>query len=194
MSRLVASALVVWLTGVSDVVAQSTDEPNPTALPVSLERIRKSLDREPAIRTEPTSSTQPTFRTRVDERLPAPMPLFTPRDVWVGIQPPGPTSHYEFLRMVTPVTARPYAAFSQTELAIVAAETMANAAIVYAAKAAIKSARSSARKRHVERLRHQIATEVAAIEAANAGCPAPDKVLPNGQHTTMPATPSSACH
>ena len=98
-------------------------------------------------------------------------------------------SHDEFL--VTPETARPYAAFNQKELATVTATTIANALIAKAAAAGIRSAQQAIQQRRLEGLRRQIASELAAIEAANAGCPRPDNVLPNSQHATPVACPSS---
>jgi hypothetical protein len=165
MSRLlVVACLLCPLGAASNALAQSTDESSAADHAVS-ERIRRALDREPRIKIEGNSQAQPTFRSGVEERLPERSPLFEPRDVSPGVQPPAPAWHSEFLRMVTPETARPYAAFNQKELGYVTAYTMATAGIAYAAKAGIKSAVASARKRRVERLRRQIAAEVAALEA-----------------------------
>jgi hypothetical protein len=179
MSRMpvVLCGLLMCLSGtMSKAAAQSTDETDATALPVSIDRIRKALGREPSISTD-TSTAQPTFRVRIEENLPVRIPFFTPRDVSVGVLPPGPMSHYEFLRMVTPEQARPYAAFNQKELAIVTATTIANALIAKAAVAGIRAARTSMQQRRLERLRREIAADVAAIEAA-AGCSRPDTSTP----------------
>jgi hypothetical protein len=165
MSRLLVFAcLLCPLGAASNALAQSTDESS-AAEPAASERMRRALDREPRIRIEEATRAQPTFRTEVEERLPARTPRFEPRDVSPGVQPSVPAWHSEFLRMVTPETARPYAAFNQKELATVTATTMANAGIAYAAKAGIKLAAEAVRKRRVERIRRQIAAEVAAIEA-----------------------------
>ena len=116
---------------------------------------------------------------RVEEERPRQLPLLSPRDVTVGVLPPRPTSHDEFLRMVTPETARPYASFNQKELATVTATTVAHAMIAKAAAAGIRSARRSIQQRRLERLRTEIAAEVAAIEAARADGSRPDKAQPN---------------
>jgi hypothetical protein len=189
--RATLGTLLLCLTGTaSGAAAQSPADSDSTTLPVSIERIRKALTKQPLITAEQTEPGTPTFRVSVEQELVRREPLFEPRDVTVGVLPPGPKGHYEFLRMVTPELARPYAAFNQTELAILTAQTMANAMIARAVNAGIQSARKSIQRRRLERLRRQIAAEVAAINAA-ASCPGPDKVLPNAQYAPVVARTQS---
>ena len=156
-------ALSVCLTGgVSS--AQSTDETSASSLPISIERVRDALGRKPVITVEEILAA-PTFRVLIEEQPFRWEPLFTPADVSVGVLPPGPAHHYEFLRMFSPELTRPYAAFNQQELLLVTIETLATTLAVRAGTAGVRSAWKGVEKRRLEQLRREIAADVAAIEA-----------------------------
>ena len=103
----------------------------PSSLPISIERLRDALGRKPVITIEEILAA-PTFRVLIEEQPFRWEPLFTPADVSVGVLPPGPAHHYEFLRMFSPELTRPYAAFNQKELLLMTIETLATTLAVRA--------------------------------------------------------------
>ena len=117
------------------------------------------------ITAEEILAAQPTYRVRIEEQPFRWQPLFTPADVSVGVRPPGPAQHYEFLRMFSPELTRPYAAFNQDELLLITVETLATTLAVRAGVAGIRSARKGIKQGRLEQLRREIAAEIATIEA-----------------------------
>lgn len=106
-------------------------QPTPGDLGVSLDRVKFALAQTalPKLKIVPDT---PTFRVQVIEKRPINLPPFIetlkiPRQ-WV---PSGGIANYEFMNMVTPPLARPYAAFNSGELAQVVATSLVSALIMY---------------------------------------------------------------
>ena len=133
-------------------------------LPISIERVRDALGRKPLVTIEEILAS-PTFRVLIEEQPFRWEPLFTPADVSVGVLPPGPAHHYEFLRMFSPELTRPYTAFNQNELLLMTIETLATTLAVRAGSKGIRSAWKGVENRRLEQLRREIAADIAAIEA-----------------------------
>jgi hypothetical protein len=161
----VTGLLGCFLGGATSAAAQSTNETSSSSLPISIERIREALGREPLITAEEILAAEPTFRVLIEEQPFRWQPLFTPAEVSVGVRPPGPASHYEFLRMFSPELTRPYAAFNQNDLLRISIQTLATTLAVRGGTAGVRAAWKGVEKRRLEELRRQIAEEIAVIEA-----------------------------
>ncbi len=128
-------------------------------LPVSLDKIRDGLERTspPGILLKKVED-NPTFRVEIRERRKIEELLAT-LDFRSGPTPPGGVYAYEQQRVMFPAVdnpmAQPYAAFSQTELAIVSAESAVNMIVAkYLAKGirnAYRAAQEQAARDEVER-------------------------------------------
>lgn len=98
-----------------------------TALPVSVDRIRRELAKTPPVPVVRGLNERPTFTSGVEERLTL-EDFFKPEDFQVGPVPPGGLYAHEMQRVVSnPVSrplAQPYAAFSGGELATIAIENL----------------------------------------------------------------------
>ena len=82
---------------------------------------------------------------------------------WVGPSPYGGMTHQEFLEMVTPKLAQPYAGFTGTSLLQVTALTLAEQ---WALKQAIHKFRSAATDREREAARKEVLDAMADLEKA----------------------------
>ena len=104
----------------------SGEQPNrqdgtPSQLPVSVERVREGLTREPAMRLD----VQPIFRIEIKERRPRYWDLQSPFLFPVEARSSNTRWHNEFLSMVTPEEASLYSPMLTTgELVTVAATSM----------------------------------------------------------------------
>lgn len=111
----------------SDARARSSSQPDQAPLEVSLDRVRRGLERPQPLRTAIERTPAPTFSVTIEERLP-PIErwLGDPRDL-AGGPPVGSPTHAEFLRLTTPPLAQPYAAFTGGELLTVAITSLLSA-------------------------------------------------------------------
>ena len=153
--------------------AASTTAPAPAEqpaassdLPVSLDRIQRALSAPPAIDLK---EQHPVFRLEVIGRKPTLEDLLGER-FWIGPSPYGGMTHQEFLDMVTPKLAQPYAGFSGGYLVAQAALTIAEQ---WALKSAIKKFQSALTDREREAARKEVMDALAALERArrDAGLP-----------------------
>jgi hypothetical protein len=171
--RLIALLLTGWLLSPaalaqqvqpSSAAAGASSQPDATpattpALPVSLDKIRDGLERTaaPGILLKNVED-NPTFRVEILERRKIEALLAT-LDFKSGPTPPGGVYGYEQQRVMFPAVdnpmAQPYAAFSQTELAIVSAESAINMMLAkYLAKGirnAYRASQEQAARAEVER-------------------------------------------
>jgi hypothetical protein len=136
--------------------------------PVSLERIKKALATPgPKLAQPPYQGDLPTFRaTIVGHRLLLPDFQESLKPGWQPVAP-GMLYHAEFMSMVTPAQARPYGAFTGTELLQVAFTTLVNHYAQAGVKKGVSAARRLVRSEQQRRIRKQIEAELAAIEEAN---------------------------
>ena len=112
----------------SEEVGQST----PGDLGVSLNRVKFALAQAalPRLKIVPDA---PTFRVQVIEKRPFSLPSFI-ESLNIPRQPvpSGGIANYEFMNMVTPPLARPYAAFNSGEFAQVVATSLISSLMVRA--------------------------------------------------------------
>jgi hypothetical protein len=143
------------------VVAPSDASYADTISPVSLERIRAGLEREPRL-LRSVAGTTPHFRIQVvgtanshDIRVKQPWQDDAP--VRSNVQPTQTEAHREFMRLTTPAAAR-------------ASYTAGGGGIniLPMLQEALGKARAARREQEVKRIKQQIRDELAALEAANA--------------------------
>jgi hypothetical protein len=91
--------------------------------PVSLERIRRALEHEPAIRLPQPQG--PVFTVTVEGRLPRFADFVGEESLARGPAPATAMTHREFLNLVAPPQTQSFGAFSPTELLQVAATSTA---------------------------------------------------------------------
>jgi hypothetical protein len=138
-------------------------QPPPTSpaedLPVSVDRIQRALAAPPSIDLKEQN---PVFRLEVFGRKPTLEDILGER-FWIGPTPYGGMTHQDFLNMVTPQLAQPYAGFTGGHLLAQAALTLAEQ---WALKAAIKKYRSAINSREREAARKEVMEALAALEKA----------------------------
>jgi len=140
--------------------------PPPTDLPVSLDRIQRALAAPPPMTLKEQN---PVFRLEVFGRKPTIEELLGEK-FWIGPTPYGGMTHQDFLNMVTPELARPYAGFTGGHLLAQAALTLAEQ---WALREAIKKYRSALTNRERDAARKEVEEALAALEDARrkAGLP-----------------------
>jgi hypothetical protein len=143
------------------VATAATAGPPATAddLPVSISRIQRALNGPPPIELR---EQHPVFRLEIFGRPP------TIEDVlgekfWIGPTPYGGMTHQEFLDMVTPKLAQPYAGFTGKYLV---AETALTLMEQWALKSAVKHFRDAKGEKEREAARKEVLEALAALERA----------------------------
>lgn len=128
-------------------------------LPVSLDRIRRGLEREPAIRLpEPQG---PVFSVDIEGRLPRFADFVGEETLSRGAAPSTSLTHREYLSMVTPPEAQSFGAFSPGELAQMAATT---AALTLGSQWLVKGIKDAIRSRREEQARREVQAVLAELE------------------------------
>jgi len=151
----------------SSVAPAQVEQPATTSdLPVSLDRIQRALSAPAGIDLK---EQHPVFRLEVIGRKPTLEDILGER-FWIGPTPYGGMTHQEFLDMVTPKLAQPYAGFSGGYLLAQAALTIAEQ---WALKSAIKKFQTALTDREREAARKEVMDALAALERArrDAGLP-----------------------
>ena len=147
--------------------AQPTQE-----LPVSLDRIQRALAAPPALELKEQN---PVFRLEVFGRKPTLEDILGEK-FWIGPTPYGGMTHSEYLNMVTPELARPYAGFTGGHLV---AQSLLTLAETWALKQAIKKFQNAMTNREKESARKEVMEALTALEEARrkAGLPpkSPDR-------------------
>jgi hypothetical protein len=153
----------------SEEAGQST----PGDLGVSLDRVKFALAQAalPRLKIVPDA---PTFRVQIVEKRPFSLPSFReslkiPRQ-WV---PSGGTANYEFMNMVTPPLARPYAAFNSGELAQVVATSLISSLIMYGLKQAAGRVYDQYRDSVEARTREEVRQELEEFLLQHPNAPKP---------------------
>lgn len=148
---------------------QPTSSPPPAEdLPVSLDRIQRALAAPPPIELKEQN---PVFRLEVFGRKPTVEEILGER-FWIGPTPYGGMTHQDYLNMVTPELARPYAGFTGGHLAAQALLTLSEQ---WALKQAIKKFRSALNDREREAARREVMEALTALEKARAAAGLPPK-------------------
>ena len=149
---------------------QSSDRPAVTAddLPVSIDRIQRALSEPKPIELK---EQHPVFRLEIFGKKP------TIEDVlgekfWIGPVPYGSMTHQEFMDMVTPKLAQPYAGFTGKYLI---AETALTLAEEWALKSAIRKFRDAKEDRERDAARKEVMDALASLEKARRDAGLPDK-------------------
>jgi hypothetical protein len=154
----------------TDAKTADTAEPAIKAedLPVSIERIQRALaapkpielkEQHPVIRLE-IFGKKPTIEDILGEKF------------WIGPAPYGGMTHQEFMNMVTPQLAQPYAGFTGKYLI---AETALTLAEQWALKEAIRKFRDSKEDRERDAARKEVLDALAALEKARREAGLSDK-------------------
>lgn len=128
-------------------------------LPVSLDRIQRALSGPPAIELKEQN---PVFRLEVFGRKPTLEDILGEK-FWIGPTPYGGMTHKEYLDMVTPQLARPYAGFSGGHLV---AQTLLTLAETWALKQAIKRFQKAIGDREKEAARKEVMEALVSLEKA----------------------------
>jgi hypothetical protein len=156
--RHVMRAVPLVLAALLGLPQAPAPQPAPE-LPVSLDRIQRALAAPPAIELKEQN---PVFRLEVFGRKPTIEDILGER-FWVGPTPYGGMTHQDYLNMVTPQLAQPYAGFTGGHLLAQAALTLAEQ---WALKQAIKKFRSALNEREREAARKEVLDALAALEKA----------------------------
>ena len=141
---------------------QATAAPAPVNvddLPVSLSRIQRALAGPPPIKL---SEEHPVFRLEIFGRKPTLEDILGEK-FWIGPTPYGGMTHQEFLDMVTPKLAQPYAGFTGKYLL---AETGLTLLQTWGLKAAIKKFQEAKGEHEREAARKEVLDALAALERA----------------------------
>ena len=146
--------LAVLLTLLQDPVPAA---PRAEDLPVSLERIQRALAAPPPLELKEQN---PVFRLEVYGRKPTIEELLGEK-FWIGPTPYGGMTHQEYLNMVTPELARPYAGFTGGHLLAQALLTLSEQ---WALREAIKKYRGALDAREREAARKEVEEALAALE------------------------------
>ena len=157
MPALLVCAVVVSLqqpAPAAPAVPVSVDD-----LPVSISRIQRALSAPPPIELK---EQHPVFRLEIFGRQP------TIEDVlgekfWIGPTPYGGMTHQDFMDMVTPKLAQPYAGFTGKYLV---AETALTLMEQWALKSAIRHFRDASGEKEREAARKEVLDALAALERA----------------------------
>lgn len=128
-------------------------------LPVSLDRIQRALAAPPALDIKEQN---PVFRLEVYGRKPTLEDILGER-FWIGPTPYGGMSHQDYLNMVTPTLAQPYAGFSGGHLV---AQTLLTLSEQWALRQAIKKFKSALNNRERDAARKEVMEALAALEKA----------------------------
>ena len=151
-----AAALVM----IALLAFQQPPAPPPSEeLPVSLDRIQRALAGPPPIELKEQN---PVFRLEIFGRKPTIEEILGER-FWIGPTPYGGMTHQDYLSMVTPKLAQPYAGFTGGHLV---AQTLLTLAEQWALKQAIRKFRSALNERERDAARKEVMEALAALEKA----------------------------
>ena len=153
--------LAMMLAGQQPATAPAADPVpvNVDGLPVSLDRIQRALAAPPAIKL---SEEHPVFRLEVFGRKQSIEDILGEK-FWIGPVPYGGMTHQDFLDMVTPKLAQPYAGFTGKYLVAQTALTLFEQ---WALKSAIKKFHDAKSDHDREAARKEVLEALSALERA----------------------------
>lgn len=134
-------------------------ELKPEDLPVSIDRIQRALAEPKPIELK---EQHPVFRLEVFGKKPTLEDLLGEK-FWIGPTPYGGMTHQEFLAMVTPKEAQPYAGFTGGYLVAEVGLTLAEQ---WALKQAMRKLRDAKEEHEREAARKEVMDALAALEKA----------------------------
>ncbi|PYR91818.1 MAG: hypothetical protein DMF84_15865 [Acidobacteria bacterium] len=140
----------------------------PDDLPVSLDRIQRALSKPVPIQLKEQS---PVFRLEVFGKKPTLEDILGEK-FWIGPTPYGGMTHQEFLDMVTPKLAQPYAGFTGGYLV---AEMGLALAEQWALKQALRKYHDAKEEREREAARKEVMDALTALEKARREAGLPEK-------------------
>ncbi len=148
----------------------SAPEPplKPEDLPVSINRIQRALAAPKAIELK---EQKPVFRLEVFGKKPTLEDILGEK-FWIGPTPYGGMTHQEFLAMVTPQLAQPYAGFTGGHLLAEAGLALAE---TWALKQAIRKLRDAREEHERAAARKEVMDALAALEKARRDAGLPEK-------------------
>ena len=126
---------------------------------MSLDRIQRALSAPPPLELKEQS---PVFRLEVFGRKPTLEDILGEK-FWIGPTPYGGMTHSDYLNMVTPELARPYAGFTGGHLV---AQSVLTLAQTWALKQAIKKFQNAMSNREKEAARKEVMEALVALEDA----------------------------
>jgi hypothetical protein len=148
---------------------------DPADLPVSLEKIQKKLQQDPAIKVDilpvETESGLPTFRVQIDAPKLTIEQILGP-DYLRGPVPYGGMTHQEFLDMVTPTDVKGYAAFTNAQGVTVALTSLA---LQWALKTALQELREAKNAHEQAAAKKEVQEALEALRKARREAGLPDK-------------------
>jgi hypothetical protein len=170
---------LAFVVTVALVLGQAQQQPKPDSepaatvkaddLPVSIDRIQRALAApKPTIELK---EQRPVFRLEIFGKKPTLEDMLGEK-FWIGPTPYGGMTHQEFLNMVTPQLAQPYAGFTGGHLV---AEVGLALAEQWALKQAIRKFRDAREEREREAARKEVLAALAALEKARREAGLPDK-------------------
>ena len=133
--------------------------PKPDELPVSLDRIQRALSAPPPLELKEQN---PVFRLEVFGRKPTLEDILGEK-FWIGPTPYGGMTHSDYLNMVTPELARPYAGFTGGHLV---AQSVLTLAQTWALKQAIKKFQNALSEHEKAAARKEVMEALTALEEA----------------------------
>jgi hypothetical protein len=136
---------------------------------VSLDRIQRALSAPPPLELKEQS---PVFRLEVFGRKPTLEDILGEK-FWIGPTPYGGMTHSDYLNMVTPELARPYAGFTGGHLV---AQSVLTLAQTWALKQAIKKFQNAMSNREKEAARKEVMEALVALEDARRKAGLPPKL------------------
>ena len=154
-------AFVFVLAAQQPPAAPPPEDPPAEELPVSLSRIQRALSAPPRLQLK---EQHPVFRLEIFGKSPTIEDILGEK-FWIGPSRYGSMTHAEFLSMVTPQMAQPYAGFSGRYLVAQTALTLLEQ---WALKAAIKKFRDARADHEREAARKEVLEALAALERARA--------------------------
>ena len=144
------------------------ESPKPEDLPVSLERIQRALAAPKPIELK---EQHPVFRLEIFGKKPTLEDILGEK-FWIGPTPYGGMTHQEFLNMVTPKEAQPYAGFTGGYLLAEVGLTLAEQ---WALKEAIRKFRDAKEEHDRAAARKEVMDALAALEKARRAAGLPEK-------------------
>jgi hypothetical protein len=147
---------------------QTAETLKPEDLPVSVTRIQRALSAPKPIELK---EQHPVFRLEVFGKKPTLEDLLGEK-FWIGPTPYGGMTHQDFMDMVTPKLAQPYAGFTGKYLLAEVGLTLAEQ---WALKEAIRKFRDAKEEHDREAARKEVLDALAALEKARREAGLPDK-------------------
>ena len=178
-------AFLIFLYGAAFAGSQATPPTSPPApppqqeaqantpvkaedLPVSIDRIQRALSAPKPLEFK---EQHPVFRLEIFGKKPTLEDILGEK-FWIGPSPYGGMTHQEFLSMVTPKEAQPYAGFTGGYLLAQVGLTLAEQ---WALKEAIRKFRDAKEERERAAARKEVMDALAALEKARREAGLPEK-------------------